>query len=145
MRLPALLAAPGLRHAAPPSMFAPVDSLWSAYEAAAESNSLLTDMLTCASVNTLGDSIAQLTEHSAEASGAALVQDMRRTARFGVFGIADGAVAHHWFQALDATVGEDGTVAQTLTKVGMDMALYTPVRAALLPSWHVLVHVPALC
>lgn len=131
MRLPSQTFAPALPSMAPlrhptVTMFMEPADLWRAYEAAAESNSLATDMVTCGCMSTVGDSVAQLTERCSEEASAAC-QDMTRTARFGAFGFADGAVAHVWFRALDATVGDDGTMQQTLIKMASDALLYTPI------------------
>lgn len=100
--------------------------LWHAYEAAAESNSLATDMLTSASVMTMGDSVAQVFERLSDTDDV-FSADLNRVARFGAFGVADGAVAHAWFFALDKVVGEDGTLGQTLLKVAGDALVYSPL------------------
>lgn len=104
--------------------------LWSAYEAAADSNSLATDIITSGTINVISDAVAQVTERTP------LVQrqlvrkggpDWARTGRFGVFGSADGAVSHAWFAGLDAVVGESGTLSETITKVAADQLIYTPL------------------
>ena len=112
--------------AVPPTMtlFEPTE-VWRAYEAAASSQPLAADMLTCATCGTIADSIAQFSER-AVGDASSMLTDVRRTARFGIFGFFDGAVAHGWFHALDAAVGDDGTTGQTLVKVAYDALLYTP-------------------
>ena len=92
----------------------PADA-WAAYQAAAASNGLLVDCATSASISTCSDTAAQLTQGS---------RDPLRTTRFLTFGAADGAVSHVWFEALDATVGDDGS---TLLKVAGDALVYTPL------------------
>jgi hypothetical protein len=119
--LQAPTAAP--RHSAPAMLLDPAD-LWRAYETAAETHGLMTDMVTCASINTISDTAAQLTERAVDGGS---LQDLRRTARFSVFGVADGAVAHAWFENLDAFVGDDGTLTQTLLKVAGDVLVYSPL------------------
>lgn len=109
-------------------MLTPADA-WAAYEAAADSNSLLTDILTCASINTISDSVAQSLERSLP-NNAVAEQDAQRTANFALFGLADGAVSHVWFEALDAVVGEDGTLMETLLKSAGDALVYTPLWCA---------------
>ena len=105
---------------------APVE-LWRAYEAAADSNSLLTDVLTAGSINSVSDTVAQLTERKQFTGEVVVCQDVARTTRFVAFGLADGAVSHAWFLALDAIIGEDGSVAETLLKVASDALVYTPL------------------
>ena len=115
------------------AMTSPGAELWAAYEALADSNSLLTDIVTNGAIHVASDSAAQQCERSglvATRSGAADgggTVDIARTARFGTFGSVDGAVSHLWFVVLDAVVGEDGTLDQTLLKVAADAAIYTPL------------------
>ena len=111
------------RHAVP-LMISPGE-LWAAYEAAADTNSLLTDIGTVCVLNTVSDTAAQLTESQLRAEAGA--RDLMRTGRFFAFGVADGALSHVWFEVLDATVGDDGTVVQTLLKVAGDALVYTPL------------------
>ena len=47
-----------------------------------------------------------------------------------MFGAADGAASHAWFEALDTVAGEDGTFAQTALKVAADALVYTPIWCA---------------
>ena len=115
----------------------PLTGLWAAYEAAADSNSLLTDVLTGGCVTTLSDTLAQGTERATRSeaatthSGAAAArQDLVRTLRFSVFGLADGAASHGWYAGLDAAAGEAQGAAETALKVGADALVYTPVWCA---------------
>ena len=132
---------PGLAaiRSVPPRMV-DTTAVWQWYETAAETNGLLVDMITCACINTISDSAAQATERSSllallpfhdeapAASGpGSPEQDVTRTARFGVFGVFDGAVSHGWFLALDSLVGDDGSVVETLAKVVGDALVYTPL------------------
>ena len=115
---------------APPITMVTPAELWSMYEAAAESESLLTDILTSSTINTMSDTFAQATERTplvAARQAASGGPDVARTGRFALFGAADGAVSHAWFIALDQIVGEDGTVTQTLLKVLADQLVYTPL------------------
>lgn len=103
--------------------------LWSMYQAAAESNGLATDVLTNGAIHVVSDSVAQATERTSLVARAPSTRgpDLARVGRFGAFGAADGAVSHGWFFALDAVVGESGTVAETLLKVAADQLVYTPL------------------
>lgn len=128
MLLPLALRCSGAHLATPrhvaPLMLSPVD-LWASYEAAADSNSLLTDIATVCVLNSLSDTAAQLTETQLRATAGAF--DPVRTGRFFAFGIADGALSHAWFEVLDGAVGDDGTLVQTLEKVAGDALVYTPL------------------
>ena len=108
--------------------------LWSVYEAAADSNSLATDMVTAGTINVMSDSIAQATEgtnpFASRATPTTGGPDFRRIARFGSFGSVDGALSHLWFFALDAVVGEEGTITETILKVVADQLVYTPIFCA---------------
>lgn len=112
-------------------MVSPAD-LWSWYDAAADSDSLLTDILTSGTINTISDAVAQATERTplvareAPSGG----PDVARTSRFAAFGLADGALSHAWFVELDAVVGDDGTAMQTALKVVADQLVYTPLFCA---------------
>lgn len=113
-------------------MGSPGAELWASYEALADSNSLLTDVVTNGAIHIASDSVAQQLERSGlvatrSADGVGGTVDLARTARFGTFGSVDGAVSHLWFVVLDAVVGEDGTLGQTLLKVAADAAVYTPL------------------
>ena len=74
-----------------------IDSnLWQMYESAAESNGLLTDVVTNGAIHCMSDIFAQATERTplvvrapSDPGG-----EFARTARFGAFGAADGAVSH---------------------------------------------------
>jgi hypothetical protein len=110
----------------PVTLLSPGD-LWAAYEAAADADSVLTDVVTAASINTVSDCTAQASQLRSSTLSAA---DPARTARFCVFGAADGYVSHIWFEALDDVVGEDGSAAQTLLKVACDALVYTPLWCA---------------
>ena len=127
MLVPLALRCSGARHATPrhvaPLMLSPAD-LWAWYEAAADSNSLLTDMGTVCVLNSVSDAAAQLTEAQLRAKAAF---DPVRTGRFVAFGLADGALSHAWFSLLDGAVGNDGTLVQTLEKVAGDALVYTPL------------------
>ena len=107
-----------------PRMVSPGE-LWAAYEAAADSNSLLTDIVTVCVLNTLSDTAAQLTESQLRAEAGS--RDLLRTGRFCAFGVADGALSHGWFATLDGAVGDDGTLVQTVLKVAGDALVYPPL------------------
>lgn len=85
---------------------------------------LLTDILTCGCINTASDTLAQLTERADAPTGAF---DAGRTRRLALFGLADGAVSHAWFLALDGMVGEGQGAVETLSKTAADAFLYTPL------------------
>jgi len=99
------------------------NEVWTAYEAAAESNSLLTDIATAMVVNAVSDSAAQSLQSLQWGEGFSAI----RTGRFLAFGAADGAASHAWFEGLDQIVGEDGTFVETLLKVASDALVYTPI------------------
>ena len=107
-------------------MIAPSD-LWSAYEAAADANSLLTDIVTAGTINSISDATAQVTETRIRASARDAKPDFARTGRFVTFGAVDGAASHVWFVGLDALIGEDGTLVETCLKVAADACVYTPL------------------
>ena len=104
-------------------MLSPAD-LWASYEAAADSNSLLTDIWTSAIIHPVSDAAAQLTETQLRAKAPF---DPVRNGRFLVYGAADGVLSHAWFEVLDGVVGTDGTLVQTLEKVAGDALVYTPL------------------
>ena len=99
------------------------------YERLAESNGLATDIATNGLIHVVSDSVAQATERTSLIARAPARDgtDFARTTRFGVFGAADGAVSHGWFWALDAVVGESGSMSETLLKVAADQLVYTPL------------------
>ena len=100
-------------------------AVWSAYEAATESQGLLTDMLTCVTINFMSDSLAQLTERLRALSWSQF--DGTRTARLSAVGFFDGAVSHGWFEALDGVVGDGQGLAETAVKTAADALVYTPL------------------
>ena len=122
MLVPLALRCSGARHVAP-LMLSPAD-LWASYEAAADSNSLLTDIWTSAIIHPVSDAAAQLTETQLRAKAPF---DPVRNGRFLVYGAADGVLSHVWFEVLDGAVGTDGTLVQTLEKVAGDALVYTPL------------------
>ena len=101
-------------------MLPAVEQAMQAWESAAASHGLALDMAACGSINCVADSVAQYVEDN----GANV---MARTARFGVFGFLDGAVAHGWFEWIDSVVGDSGTLSETALKVLGDAAVYTPL------------------
>ena len=122
---------PPLARCAPPRMLDPAGA-WAWYEAAAESNSLATDIATNGAIHILSDTLAQATERTPWVNRATPTPtsgslDWARVFRFGAFGAADGAVSHGWFWALDSVVGESGTLTETLIKVAADQLVYTPL------------------
>ena len=127
MLVPLALRCSGARHATSrhvaPLMLSPAD-LWASYEAAADSNSLLTDIWTSAIIHPVSDAAAQLTETQLRAKAPF---DPVRNGRFLVYGAADGVLSHAWFEVLDGVVGTDGTLVQTLEKVAGDALVYTPL------------------
>ena len=127
MLVPLALRCSGARHATPrhaaPLMLSPAD-LWASYEAAADNNSLLTDIWTSAIIHPVSDAAAQLTETQLRAKAPF---DPVRNGRFLVYGAADGVLSHAWFEVLDGVVGTDGTLVQTLEKVAGDALVYTPL------------------
>ena len=122
------------------------------YQSAAENAGLLTDVLTVGSINTASDTIAQLlsinTEQNLEnnqnkdnsqqsKNNLSLLEDpikpsydTARTLRLSLFGLADGAVSHIWFLALDSVVGEGQGLFDTLLKTAADAFVYTPLWCA---------------
>ena len=104
--------------------------LWSAYEAAAESDGLTTDIVTNGVIHIISDAVAQATERTSLVAREPIRSggpDFARTTRFAVFGAADGAVSHAWFLGLDAVVGESGSTFETFLKVVADQLVYTPL------------------
>ena len=104
------------------------NEVWAAYEAAADSNGLLTDICTQGAISVVSDGAAQLTQMSRSVvAGTPSGYDSARTNRFLVFGVFDGSLSHLWFDVLDKIVGEDGSLTETLLKVASDACVYTPL------------------
>lgn len=113
------------------------------YESAAENAGLLTDVLTCGSINTASDTVAQfltfkelktendeVKNNEQDSSRSDFPYDGARTLRLALFGLADGAVSHVWFLALDSVVGDGQGLFDTLVKTAADALVYTPLWCA---------------
>mmetsp|Transcript_27378 Transcript_27378/g.41441 ORF Transcript_27378/g.41441 Transcript_27378/m.41441 type:complete len:307 (+) Transcript_27378:77-997(+) len=109
-----------------------------AYESAAESAGLKTDILTGGTINAISDTFAQCIAVDNEGSyekqrKSALdttldfAYDSARTLRLSLFGLFDGAVSHLWFLALDLMVGQGQGLFDTVLKTVADASVYTPL------------------
>lgn len=106
--------------------------LWESYETLLDSQGVLTDVATAATLNVVSDSIAQTTEAARkpgdfEDPGAKFQLNWQRSLRYAVFGSYDGFAGHHWFEFLDSTLPKSGNgIFDTFLKVLSDSLAYTP-------------------
>ena len=105
-----------------------MDHIITVYRTSTEQNPIMIDMITLAFTTAISDLIAQSAERSQDITSGKLSYDLKRVARFALFGFLDGAVGNLWCHNLDKVVKGSSKLA-LVAKVIADMFVYTPLWA----------------